>query len=93
MCQCQSGILWDRRLQIHFIERQIGARKPKSKPKINRDLTQHLFSCVQQTPKIHLTFSNNYTKNDQMLPVDETGENQRGQIQRTVHRTNVNEFR
>lgn len=53
--------------------------KPQSS-KINQDLIQHLFSFEQQTSKIYLAFSNNYMKNDQMLPVDGTGQNQRDRI-------------
>lgn len=37
----------------------------------NEDPIWNLFSFEQQTSKIYLVFSNNYIKNDQMLPVDE----------------------
>lgn len=47
----------------------------KETSKINQDPMWYLFSFTWQTSKIYLAFSNNYVKNDQMLPVDGTVEN------------------
>lgn len=39
------------------------------------EIQSDLFSFAWQTSKIYLAFSNNYVRNDQMLPVDATVEN------------------
>lgn len=58
----------------HEILKGIHLRDEEGKGKPRSNL---IFSFEQQTSKIYLALSNNYMKNDQMLPVDGTLENYR----------------
>lgn len=58
----------------HDILKGVHSRNEEDRGKPRSNL---IFSFEQQTSKIYLALSNNYMKNDQMLPVDGTLENYR----------------